>query len=354
MLSLQFFLLPFAFLQLILLCATSLALAQDLPLNSFSSKPGQQMVGNSFSGSISGTVNLSDRKQLSSEVMVSIRSTTSGLARNVLTDSSGHFEFSDLPKGAYIVYVDEIGYAPTSATAFVDGVHNKVSLNLRAVASSTSALASAATVSIDELKIPAKARDSFEKGLRRLNERDYAGSIPFFQKAINKYSGYYEAYYHLGLARAHLGQMDLAANCFQSAIKLSGSHYPWAEFAYALILSQRGDVADGERLARDGLEQDQATPDGYIVMGTIRLYQHRLDDAERNAQEALARDPHATDAYLVLADVHGQRHDFIAEIKDLDTYLRLGPDGSHAQFARDLRNTARRLATEDAAKQSKR
>jgi len=67
MLSLQFFLLPFAFLQLILLCATSLALAQDLPLNSFSSEPGQQMVGNSFSGSISGTVNFSEESCFLSE-----------------------------------------------------------------------------------------------------------------------------------------------------------------------------------------------------------------------------------------------------------------------------------------------
>lgn len=62
-------------------------------------------------------------------------------------------------------------------------------------------------------------------------------------------------------------------------------------------------------------------------MAVIMLYQHRVDDAEKNAQEALALNPHGPNAYLVLADVHGQRHDFPTEIKDLDTYLTLAPHG---------------------------
>ena len=354
MLSQQSFSLPFALLQLILLCTAPLALAQDLPLNSSSPSQHNQLVGSSSFGSISGTVNFPDKRQLCPGVMVTAKSTTSGLSRNVLTDSSGHFEFSDLPNGAYIVSVDESGFSPTSTTAFVDGVHDEVSLDVHPVASSPVEAGSASTVSVHELEIPAKARDSFKKGLDQLDKQDYARSATFFKKAIDKYSSYYEAYYHLGLAQAHLGNMDQAADCFQSAINLSGGHYPWAEFAYALILAQRGNIADGERLARDGLEQDQGAPDGYVVMAVIRLHQNRFDDAEKNARRALALNPHSANAYMILADVHASRHEFPSEIKDLDTYLALGPSGRQAQFARDLRKTAQRLATEGAAKQAKR
>jgi predicted Zn-dependent protease len=351
MFSLKFFVLPFALVPLPFLVSAPAGMPQDLSQAPRSSTTRSQVAGYSTSGSIDGTVTFADTQQIHPQVMVTIRSTTSGLSRNVLTDSSGHFEFSDVPDGDYIVSVDENGYKPTTASAFVDGAHDDVSLNLRS-SNSGNFGARGPTVSVNELKIPVKARDLFEKGLHHLNREDYAASLPFFKKAIANFPDYYEAYYHLGVAQAHLAQTDSAAGSFQSAINLSGGHYPWAEFGYALILTQRGDIADAERLARDGLEQDQSTPDGYVVMAVIQLHQHQIDDAEKNAREALARNSHHANAYLVLADVHGSRKEYAEEVKDLDTYLTLYPNSPKAQLAQDLRQTAQRLATENAAKQA--
>src|ERR1700747_685219 len=57
---------------------------------------------------------------------------------------------------------------------------------------SASALRTEAKVSLRDLQIPAKARDEFERGLRRLEKRDPAGSLRHFDKAISVFPDYYE------------------------------------------------------------------------------------------------------------------------------------------------------------------
>lgn len=196
------------------------------------------------------------------------------------------------------------------------------------------------TVSAHELLIPEKARTAFNQGLQCFEKRDFAGSVKLFGKAIDKFPDFYEAYYQLGLAQVHLHQNDDAARSFQAAINLSGGHYPWAEFAYALLLCNRGDLKEAEHLARHGLEQDQNTPDGYVVFGVVLLHLNRLDEAERNAREALTRSAQALNAYLVLADVHDQRKDYSAEIRDLDNFLAVEPNGPRAEYVHHLREMA--------------
>ncbi|MGB7438324.1 MAG: tetratricopeptide repeat protein [Candidatus Acidiferrum sp.] len=202
-----------------------------------------------------------------------------------------------------------------------------------------------ATVSVHELKIPQKARESLEKGVQRLNAGDPRGSEPFFRKAIEKFPGYYEAYYELGLAQARLGQNNQASHSFQSAIDLSEGNFPLAEFAYGLFLCDQGNVKDAERLVRRGLDQDQNIPDGFVALGVVMLYRHQPAEAAHNAQEALSRNSRLATAYLVLAEADHQRNNYSAEIQHLTAYLNLEPKGPRSEFARDLRNTAERLAS---------
>ena len=304
---------------LISLVRTPLVLAQGPTLGP---NGPNQMVGSSHAGSLFGRIFFTDGRLIYPEVLVTIQSTANNFSCSVLTDSSGHFAVENLPYGAYTVSVDERGYPPTSITTFVGGVHSEVSLNLHSFTPSSGASPS---VSVHELEVPGKARDLFEKGLQHLQSQDDAGSVPLFKQAIGRYRTYYEAYYYLGVAQAHLGQLDPAINSLQSAIDLSGGRYSRAEFAYAAILVARGNIADAERLTRDGLEKDQSLPDGFLVMAIISLRQNRLNEAEKNARDALARNRDFPNAYLVLAEVHSQRKDFTAEMRDLDTYLQSNP-----------------------------
>jgi tetratricopeptide (TPR) repeat protein len=110
------------------------------------------------------------------------------------------------------------------------------------------------TISVREYRIPENARAAFNQGLQRFEKYDFSGSAKFFFKAIHKFPDFYEAYYQLGLAQVHLNQADDAVRSFQTAIDLSAGHYPLAEFAYALLLCNQGQLTDAERLVRHGLE----------------------------------------------------------------------------------------------------
>jgi tetratricopeptide (TPR) repeat protein len=201
------------------------------------------------------------------------------------------------------------------------------------------------TISVREYRIPENARAAFNQGLQRFQKYDFPGSARFFFKAIHKFPDFYEAYYQLGLAQIHLNQTDDAARSFQAAIDLSAGHYPLAEFAYALLLCNRGNLKDAERLARHGLGQNQNTPDGYVVLGVVLAHSNRLDDAEHNAREALSRSPQAYEAYLLLAYVHDQRKDYSAEIRDLDNFLAVEHSGPRANHVQELRQMAQQHLT---------
>ena len=61
------------------------------------------------------------------------------------------------------------------------------------------------------------------------------------------------------------------------------------------------------------------------------------------AQEALLRNPNCADAYLVLSNVDASRGDYAAELRDLDAYLRLAPNGPASERARQGREAVVRL-----------
>jgi Tfp pilus assembly protein PilF len=98
-----------------------------------------------------------------------------------------------------------------------------------------------------ELKIPGKARNELQKGFERLAKNDPAGSLSHFTKATQAFPGYFEAYYHMGVAEMKLGHNEEATKAFQMAIDLSGGQYAWAEFGIGYLLCQEGKPGEAEK-----------------------------------------------------------------------------------------------------------
>ena len=96
---------------------------------------------------------------------------------------------------------------------------------------------SSAVTSVHELQIPEKARNACNKGTERLAAKDAAGSIPEFQKAIEAFPGYYEAYAKLGAAELDLEQWSAAESAFRKSMELSEGRYAPADFGLGLILA---------------------------------------------------------------------------------------------------------------------
>src|SRR5271169_6039695 len=273
-------------------------------------------------GEVSGTVLLESDKRPATQVAVSLKSRAAGIFRSVLTDLEGHFKVQNLPRGTYDIAVDEQGYEAAQTSAQLDGPSAKLVVYLKSRAGGIRS--SRYSVSVRELKIPGKAQDEFQKGLQRVAKNDLAGSLPHFAKPTQAFPMYFEAYYNMGLAEMSLGRTDEAGRAFQASIDLSGGRYALAEFGYGYLLCQQG--RPGEALTQ----------------------LNRLDEAEKSAREALLRNPNYAGAYLALADVQERKGGYRAEIQDLDTYLKLQPNGPGNEQARHVREAAaRKLAISD-------
>ena len=293
-------------------------------------------------GKISGTVLLKAGNRPASQVAVKLKSHAAGIFRSILTDLEGHFEVKSLPPSTYEIVVDEPGYEQAQASTQLDGSSSELVLYLKSSSVPRTPL-DAYAVSVRELKIPSKARREYEKGLGSLAKKDIAGSLMHFTKASEAFPDYYEAYYHVGVAETKLGHKDEARRAFQKAIDLSGGRYAWAEFGFGYLLYLEGKSEEAVTIIRRGLEADESSPVGYLVLGMALLRLNRLDEAEKSAHEALLRKPNFAQAYLVLADVYACRHEYRAQMQDLDVYLKLEPNGEESEHVRQARVVVLRI-----------
>jgi len=291
-------------------------------------------------GEISGTVLMDVDKRPATQVEVSLKSRAAGIFRTVLTDLDGHFKVRDLPHGTYDIVVDEQGFEAAETSTDLNGPSTNLVVYLKS--KSGSIPRGNFTVSVRELKIPEKARTEFEKGLDRAAKKDPAGGLGHFQKAVEMFPKYFEAYYNMGAVDMSLGRYDEAMMAFQASIDLSGGQYALADFGYGYVLCLEGKAREAERIIRRGLEFDDVSAEGFVILSEALTQLNRLDEAEKSAHEALLRNQNHPGAYLALADVAEKKGDDRAEVQALDNYLKLQPNSPASGLARKLRDAAAR------------
>jgi tetratricopeptide (TPR) repeat protein len=208
----------------------------------------------------------------------------------------------------------------------------------------------AATVSARQLRIPEKARRAFNKGTQRLAARDWAGSIPEFQKAIKAFGDLYEAYYKIGIAQLELQQRGEAETSFRKSIELSAGRYAPPLLGLGLALGSREQFDEAEAFARAGLGLEPTDAAAYFTMAWVLFHAGRVPEAEKSAREGLLYNPNMATAHLLLAQIHHRQNNKAALVADLDTYLRLEPNGPQSDTVRAIYQEARQmLAMENAA-----
>jgi len=192
-----------------------------------------------------------------------------------------------------------------------------------------------------KFRIPPRARKAFQKGLERRSKEDPAGSLVHFQRAVAEFPSYYEAYHQMGLAYMHLGQAAQAEQALQKAIDLSQSRHE-ALFSLASLLSNNQRFSEAEPLARRGLELDGNSCYGQFELARALMGLNRVEAAQKLAEEARKRNPDYPQLHLLLANIHIRKHDYPALLEDLDSYLKLAPDSSTSDQARQRREEAQR------------
>jgi tetratricopeptide (TPR) repeat protein len=291
--------------------------------------------GRSFS--ISGTVADAGSRARINGARVDLQGIAGGILSTAFTTGNGNFQFNNVRPGSYELVFEQTGYQDDRERLEVDGPVFGMTVDLRRLASAAGD-PGGPTVSVRELSIPQKAREAMSKGTSLLYQKaDYPGSVKQFERAIQAYPNFYEAYAQMGLAYMKMKDADRSEKALRKSLELSQEHYPDALFLLAGLFVSAGRFAEAEPLARKAVEVDPNSWHAQSELAQALLRLKRADEAEKYAQAAVELQPNNPLLPLLLADIHITLRNDPALLDDLNAYLKLAPNGPYAEQVREQR-----------------
>jgi tetratricopeptide (TPR) repeat protein len=293
--------------------------------------------GKELSG-ISGRTYDEQTQQIVSRVEVTLRGASGVMQAQMVTNESGRFSFDNLARGSYEIEARMTGYEPSNTAVSVGrGENQGMTIYLKRSPTSQDA-PSTSTVSAHELSMPKKARDLMFSGKQKaFYGKNLDGGLKDFHDAIAIAPDYYEAYYQIGMTYLELAKRDDAENNFRKSMELSKNTYGEPVIGMGTILLDKGDNAGGGKMIRRGLELSPNFWLGYYELGRACLAENNLADAKKAGEQARSLLPQAAIIYRLLANIHMREKNYPALLADIDTYLKIDPNGAADAHAKEMR-----------------
>jgi tetratricopeptide (TPR) repeat protein len=300
----------------------------------------QGIPGANVPGNISGTVSYHDGNKPAAHVKVEIRTNSGQLIDTYFTESDGRFATPTIPNGQYVITVEAEGYKPYRREEELLGYPgNRMYIMLDALPGVKPPVAVAGpVVSSRELGLPQEAQDALHQGTTALFQKhDAAASLPFFQKVIVMAPDFYEAAYYQGVALMELGRKKEAEDAYRNAASLSDDKFADADFALGSLLTDQKQYPEAEKLVRAGLVMQPDAWSGQLELARVLTATGRFAEAEQSAMAVRKTKPDFARIYLLLANIHQQLHKNEAVLDDLNTYLKMFPNGPYVAQAKAMK-----------------
>jgi len=258
------------------------------------------------------------------------------------TGGEGFALFHRVNPGSYRAKVSGTAVETTTSDVFSissgEGVHRElVHVKLRTPGGDKGALASAgATISASELNIPSKAKRELDKGMEAFSRGDFNKAVLQFQKAIDLYPKYSQAYYNLGVTQMKLGERSHAKDAFQKSISVNDRFAP-GYINLARLAAADTDVPQAAALLNKALQIDPNNLEALVLLAKVQLMNHELDQALATARKVHGM-PHEgyADVHLVAADVLVLENHPQDAIVEYETYLKEFPTSPQAPQVRQV------------------
>jgi tetratricopeptide (TPR) repeat protein len=287
---------------------------------------------------IAGFVRRDDTDEAIPGVRVQLLTAAGNVASStVLTNASGEFSFGQFTAGEYEIAAEKDGFQSARLAVEVTRYDQpNLIVHLRKQPAAANPVGDATTA--HQLAIPQKALTAFEKGLAKADSRgDYKGAVQEFQRAINAYPRYYEAYAELGTAYVRLKDFREAEKALRQSIEISEQKYAPPLILLSMLLNDQNRPGDAEPVARQVIAADPNVWRGPYELSRALLGLRRLPEAEASAYASRDLKPENPEVYLLLSEIHRHTQNPSALLQDLDAYLKLAPQGPAAPEARKLR-----------------
>ncbi|HYK91708.1 MAG TPA: tetratricopeptide repeat protein [Acidobacteriota bacterium] len=268
-----------------------------------------------------------------------------GVGRQALTDDSGRFEIGDLPRGRYFVTAEN----PADPNQFTDPVEAEtgrmpgtriqanVYLKYRSkVTQPKEAEGGAVTVAEERQQVPKAARKSFDQAIRQRNEKQFEKALKSFDRSIEEFPDYFQAFAERGHLRIAMGNAAEALKDFDQALKINPG-YASALRGAGLCEYQQGRFAEATQHLEKAADAEPGNATTYLFWGVSSLALNRLDQAHAALTKALTIDPNgAARAHVYLANLSIKEDKPQEAIAEIEAYLTAVPNAPDADKLRAL------------------
>jgi tetratricopeptide (TPR) repeat protein len=272
-----------------------------------------------------------DNGEFAAHVIVRLRSEKVVFTDDAKTDDMGKFSFDGLTLSTYHLTIEGQGFYPYSSD--IDITMSKQAfeqITLRRIKDPNAKEgAPSGSVNARIAQIPPKARKEFEAGQKSMQAQDAAGSMQHFQKAIELYPQYAEAYQLLGVMYLQSGKLAEAEPQLQKATEIE-PNLSTAYFALGVCRNYMAKYPEAEAALLKALELDPQSADAHYELAKTYWNLQRWQDSDTHAQKAIALKPDLAGAHVLEGDLDLQKHDMPGALKEYKEGVRLDPKGPMA------------------------
>jgi Tfp pilus assembly protein PilF len=267
------------------------------------------------------------------------------------TDMSGHFSFSGLGRGTYVLTAEGDGqtFETTSVYTEIFTIGNAPRIytqNIHLRPQKPEKLNPAGVISAEQIdpNAPEKALKEYKRGIKSANDGDPKKAIKHLQEAIRVHPEFYLAYAAMAEQYSKLQQYEDAAAAYQKAIQISPNRAEAYLGMGALLIKQKK-YEEAVAPLRRTIELEKRSHVPYLLLGLAQMMIGELDAAEENLQRAykIGKPPLA---HIYLANIYELRGQLQKAIAELEAFLRENPQSPNSsQVSQALEKLRRRAAS---------
>ena len=268
---------------------------------------------------------------------------SSGSPRNGFTNDSGRLEFPGMPEEQYTLTAT----SPSDPNLISDAVEMNpsrtangnltVQLLLRDRSDHTKSLKPGVIrAGENEQRIPREARKAFNEGLKFKGNDEPLKALESFNRAVDLYHEYYQAFSERGDVNVSQRKLEEAAADFDRALKVN-SHYGPALRGSGYCKLEKREFADAIELFEKSLSNDPNNANTHLLLGIANLELDRRDSAREALQKALSFDTQPVPrAHIYLANLYARERRYLQAADELHKYIEADPVAADAAGMREI------------------
>jgi len=320
---------PLLILTSLLLFAMS-AVAQGDRFSAGGVSPDMSFFSN---GSISGTLVDGSGRPIPN-ARVELHSVVHGEVLAIATTNyAGEYHISNVSRGEYEI-IGLHGLTETRDRVAVMSGNSLINLRLQDD-TSASDVDGTNTVTVNDFKVPDKARKALHKAQRAFQDRKFQDAARYTDEALSLYPGYAEALTLRGLLSLQNHRPDAAREDLEKALQ-SDSGHGITYFLLAAVYNETGHFDDALRTLAEGVRIAPNAWQGYFEMSKALLGKNQFADALRQASKGLELNPTFPVLHLIKGNCFAGLKDYANAVTEMQAYLTAEPTGAMSSQVRAM------------------